>query len=526
MSAEEFFARATAHKLKPTIINEKSNFVVVTYWWGRGNLNKNTQRPCPEDRDELLESEGIREYLLKDLKKKKPDATVSDLNPQDILDELKAAAKVYKMQWKEPIKFEEMIDEWESACKKHGCNFLAEEYPEFAVKGGYQHAINFKPYFVELALNACYPRGVLYIDGDMKVKLYPAIFDMQGVDYMARGWNVDSRPAVRRDPSVCFDPYILETSGGTMFFGNTRHGRQLLKVWQKGTLANPGKADDRIISMEITKQSLLADLSTVQLPIEYLWLDIDYDVLKKQYRSLTTGTAIAITHPECLTGEDRAASEGAASNRYPKNYDRYVSDLIKCRKEVVYEYIQFDNKDQMETFKPYFAWLKKHGIDLTVVPFEKTYGKHTATATKMGKMIDDVEIKVREKIVLVSPHEFDTVSLHKVKSESEAIATILKYLLNGQHVVYAPTKSSKGMTNVVSLSQTKDLDFVARNTSKNKERAKADYYLTLDKSHPMYFGPNNKVLKHLLLMSDSFDKLESVFDESYIFLTRIHCGWV
>ena len=25
--------------LKPVIINADSNFVVVTYWWGKGNLN-------------------------------------------------------------------------------------------------------------------------------------------------------------------------------------------------------------------------------------------------------------------------------------------------------------------------------------------------------------------------------------------------------------------------------------------------------------------------------------------------------
>ena len=30
----------------PTIINEASNFVIVTYWWGRGNFNQNTARPC------------------------------------------------------------------------------------------------------------------------------------------------------------------------------------------------------------------------------------------------------------------------------------------------------------------------------------------------------------------------------------------------------------------------------------------------------------------------------------------------
>ena len=33
-------------KKDPTIVNHDSNFVVVTYWWGRGNDNSNIARPC------------------------------------------------------------------------------------------------------------------------------------------------------------------------------------------------------------------------------------------------------------------------------------------------------------------------------------------------------------------------------------------------------------------------------------------------------------------------------------------------
>ena len=33
-------------KKKPTIVNPDSKFVVVTYWWGRGNDNQNIARPC------------------------------------------------------------------------------------------------------------------------------------------------------------------------------------------------------------------------------------------------------------------------------------------------------------------------------------------------------------------------------------------------------------------------------------------------------------------------------------------------
>ena len=36
----------SAKNIAPTIVNEASKFVVVTYWWGRNKLNYNTMRPC------------------------------------------------------------------------------------------------------------------------------------------------------------------------------------------------------------------------------------------------------------------------------------------------------------------------------------------------------------------------------------------------------------------------------------------------------------------------------------------------
>jgi hypothetical protein len=482
-TAADFFARAKSHSLTPTIVNADSNFVVITYWWGRGNLNKNTQRPCPED----LEAGQALEVP--------------------------------------PIKFEEMIANWEQACKKHKCNFLAEEYAEFAVKGGYQHAINFKPYFIELALAACYPRGVLYIDGDMKIRMYPSVCDIKDVDYMARGWNTDPRPGDwRNHGKFCFDPYVFEMSGGTMFFGNTYHGRNLLKVWQRETAKHPGKADDRILSMAIMLQKMLISLSTIQLPIEYLWLDMDYDYhlidgedYKKKY--------ISISHPECLTGEDRASSEGAAANRYPRSYDRYVSNYMYCDWDEIYEFLQFEDKSQIVPFKPYFNFLEEHGV-VDLVPFSKKYGSYNSVVKKNIDLVNQVKLIVRDKLVLVSPHEYATASLHKISSEREALVTILKYLLNGQHVVYVPGTKYRSANAVVAKAVKEELDFVTRNVSKSKARAKAEYSLDLDKDYAIYFGPNSRVLRQWLLMSESFKEMEKLFNRTYIFLTRIHCGWV
>jgi hypothetical protein len=69
---------------------------------------------------------------------------------------------------------------------------------------------------------------------------------------MARNWNSDPRSKdTYLDGEICFDPYIFETSGGTMFFADTPMSRRLLDDWWTET-ADPksnGKADDRILSM-------------------------------------------------------------------------------------------------------------------------------------------------------------------------------------------------------------------------------------------------------------------------------------
>lgn len=481
--AEAFFEKAAAHDLKPSIINAKSSFVVITYWWGRGNLNKNTQRPCPED---VIPGRALEV---------------------------------------EPITYEKMIANWADACEKRGCNYLVEEYPEFAIKGGYQHAINFKPHFIELALKACFPRGVLYIDGDMKVRVYPAVCDTKGVDYMARGWNTDSRPALgKKKPTFCFDPYVFEMSGGTMFFGNTQHGRELLKFWQSETKKHPGKADDRILSMAMSKYSLLTPLTTIQLPIEFLWLDLDYDNFLKKKADYNESD-IAISHPECLTSEDRAAEEGAAMDRYPQNYDSYTSDFLYCDWETIYEYIHFDKKSDIGPFRQYFDWLEAKGV-VDVVPFAKKYGKYNDTAKKNVERMNDINILVREDVVLVSPHDIESTSAHIVAEPRDIVPTILKYLENGQHVVFVP-KSTRSVRPVIAKAVAEALDFVTRNKNVSKYRGGRDAYtLKLDEEYPIYFGPHSETLKHWLRMSESIAATEAIFNHTYLFLTRIHCGWI
>ena len=276
------------------------------------------------------------------------------LNIYDILNKF--------FQWKLPIKYDEMITKWEKECEYNNCNYLALEVPEFAMPGGYQLAINAKPYFIQKALSVCSGRGVVYIDGDMYIRKYPNIFDTQNVDFMARGWWFDPRSSCRCLESVMVDPYIFETSGGIMFFADTKQSKKLLNYWISDTQAprNEGKADDRILSLTFNARKMLLEMSTIQLPIEYLWLTLDYSprALEQLYDwdFVTCKSTIMIEHPECLTTEDTATGAGASNDRQPKYYD-FIEDLTPIS-ELLHEDVLLQDDTMTDEFKPYLNYMK------------------------------------------------------------------------------------------------------------------------------------------------------------------------
>jgi hypothetical protein len=62
------FSKAMINKypLKPVIVNPGSRFVVATYWWGRGKLNRNMTRPCPDVHVEQIKEEIFEDNIEED----------------------------------------------------------------------------------------------------------------------------------------------------------------------------------------------------------------------------------------------------------------------------------------------------------------------------------------------------------------------------------------------------------------------------------------------------------------------------
>ena len=539
-------------EMKPNLtVNPNSKFVVATYWWGRGNKNKNTQVPCIgdlqddvkydllEELEETDEDFGAFRQEERDLRKRLQD----DPDDEDLAEELKAVIKrnrkyrddflnqdrikalinsrpndIFKKvreagKGRDPISFEEMMKIWEDRCKQMNCNYMAVEYPfqPKAIVNGkevnqYQYAINAKPYFIKKALEVCQGRGILYIDGDMFVNKYPELFDMEGVDFMARGWNMDPRSNEEFLESICFDPYSFETSGGTMFFANTPKSHMLLDRWieEASKEIHDKKADDRVLSMVLVDENWTHRASVIPLPIEYLWLTNAYTAQRSIMHGYADECDAVIEHPACLTSEDTATA-GTTTTRTPEGYDKIVYDTMECDTYggVFYEYVFFPTQRMVSTFGPYLQYLRKAFHNDTREPLYKVisygdrYGEYNRVADENTRKADAVQVNTTTPVAKL-PLGID-------------IPTIIAHLEAGVDVQMGDdnTPLSEGTDCRVKL----PAGFM--------DGKKYVRELQVDTKAPMFFSSKSPVLLHLLTMCSTLDDMNKHLKASYIFASRI-----
>jgi hypothetical protein len=538
------------------ILNPQSRFVIVTYWWGKDNFNKNLQSPCPEDIVDMA-----KQKILADIGRVSgfPSSIVAEANRLSQKPVLSSSEKIYyevlkrqfkawsanalatvpelgkrvqqivdeitpKVLTKPARKFPEMIAEWEQYCEKTKVNYL-QVNTEFE-RLDYQFGINGKPLFIKRVLDAVKPRAVVYIDGDMWMLKYPHIFDLENVDFMARGWNIDPRTKEKAMEKPYFDPYTLETSGGTMYFANTVAARELLDAWYEATGKEKKKADDRILSQVFTEDSMILKTNTIQLPVEYLWLtDLYKPYLKGPADAASLEDAI-IEHPACLTGEERATDQGGdPSGRTPIHYEEKVTDNINYRRptELIYEYIFFDgDKTKAEGFARYFKYLETARGFLSqqplakIVKLEEMYGDYNQIAAKnlqgLGPAPPLPGVAVRQgAIANPLPSRERPVQVRPPASlpQTASVREILEKLMAGEDVeLGARVQHGPEDECVGTNASTTAVDMYTRT-------------LELDTSSPMFFSAKSRTLIHLLAMCETLKDINKHLAGSYTFMSRI-----
>lgn len=511
-------------------VNPASKFIIITYWWGRGNLNRNTQTPCKD-----LAYVGYN-WVLKD--------------GQKLL--------------KEPETFEGMIDKWNNNCISKNCNYFSQEYPEFAVPGGYQLAINAKPLFIKKVLETLREMGkgdisVVYIDGDMTVNKYPHIFDMDNVDYMGRGWNIDPRSNVHYKTKPCFDPFTFETSGGIMYFGNNENGHALLTMWNKWSFMQKfqGKADDRILSMLINSKQLYITMNVLQLPIEYLWLTDAYEPLDKRDNYLDkkhfSRKEIVFEHPACLTTEEAARDQGAAANRQPAYYDVLVENLIDCQTEggILHEYIVFDEFAQAKEWKKYFQYISspdaslgKHKDGEPIIPYyirsyksgyaeknEFVEGNTDNLRNIIAYIRQNADIRKYDLFYVVYNNErTEIIDDHiYIRKKDHIILYIIVLLAIKKMVIYIPKAVAASASGAASSSN-KSLKYILRNKNKYELICSINNdnlnYPKIDENEPIFFSHLSEKLIKLLRMSDDIAEFNKNLRMCSLYIQLIRCFFI
>ena len=482
-----------------------------------------------------------------------------------------------------PITFNEMIAKWEAECTKFKCNHMAIEYPEFTQPGGYQLAINAKPLFIRKALDALHESGrsVLYIDGDMYIRKYPEIFDLPDVDFMARGWWIDPRSSWKMEESITYDPYTFETSGGTMMFSQSVESKQLISKWieQASKSYQVGKADDRILSLVFNTYKFLCSMKIIQLPIEYLWLSLDYDErmldLVYDYDKYKMTESIIIEHPECLTSEDTATGGGAASSRTPKFYE-YLEENIDPVSEQFHEYMMFPTKDMVDTFKSYLDYMSgiQYMIDGNNILIEKGFVNLSNPAENEQPLYitnyDDkfgnikypqdnsltynqvAEINIQrssqmniDDLALVSMDNNSLIEINDLTkfmkeddptkyNHAKIISLIIKLLKQGKQVIYNP-KTMSGYNNtyydLLLKNKTNNLSsmefiFVPRFTTGTISSSNYFYKPLIETNQVMMFKPS-EILINFLMMFLSLDDMSTYLNNgSYEFMSRVRVGYL
>ena len=470
-----------------------------------------------------------------------------------------------RFRYKHPIRFEVMIENWEKTCAKAGCNYLAIEYPEFAAPGGYQLGINAKPRFIQRALELCYPRPVLYIDGDMTVNKYPYIFDMKGVDFMARNWHIDPRSSDRMDTSIYVDPYKFETSGGIMYFAQTPESNRLIDAWvdESDKPRQQGKADDRILSLIFQTKGFLLSLNVIHLPIEYLWLSMDYDERAMDKMEMSTTSmreSIYIEHPECLTSEDTAAGAGASSDRTPHFYNFLSLDEdSRPISEDLYQRLMFPNERMAQAFHNYHSYLMDAVYmqdeddpnpifdDLELVneqPFRVTkyatgYGKRRNPIVARNERLIQDELNEtylnRNADKFLTPNLFGYTVIREedvmALGEEYVIPLILALLLRGRSVVYRPTLTNIDHENDIMIRDSTRMELVFYPES---DMTHSFFKPAIQLNKPILFRITEKVAdlresmlyKSLIMFRSLQDMSDTLHNGSFQIVSRVRIGYM
>jgi hypothetical protein len=312
-------------------------------------------------------------------------------------------------------------------------------------------------------------------------------------------------------------------------------------------------------------------MKIIQLPIEYLWLSLDYDERMREtiydYNTKRMRETIYVEHPECLTTEETAAGAGASSDRTPKFYN-FLGEYLIPVSEVVHEYLMFPTKEMSAAFKDYYTYMdgitylddgnellyKKGFVNpeqldenespLYIVGYDKKLGdkKSPENSTLTFNQISEINFKRAKKmnpnaIPLIKPLDSSTVEItldetrYKL-TDAELVSLILRLLLDNKTIIYNPNKDTrydmryynKLISNMNTLYRGIEIAFAPIISSTEL----SDFFKPgINLSQPILFRPGNRIMVQFLSMFLSLEAFSNALQYgSYEFMSRVRVAYL
>lgn len=228
------------------------------------------------------------------------------------------------------------------------------EYITFPNHFSHQDKINYKAVFIQKMIRQ-FRCPVVYVDIDMRIHGNPILFThTQGhYDFMAFNWN--SEPHV----SSIFDWFTLETSGGLLYFNNTKASKRLLRLWSDELKLNRNKADDRVLAMVFAKTNAYKWL-------KFYWVPAEYFYIPQYFKSLPL-KQVVISHPMSMSNERRILNELKTDSRVPKHYDEVVTSKIKHNPNFIESCVPYKAVKMATRYRNKRFQMMTNAVDRTII---------------------------------------------------------------------------------------------------------------------------------------------------------------
>jgi hypothetical protein len=320
-------------------------------------------------------------------------------------------------------------------------------------------------------------------------------------------------------------------------------------------------------------------MKIIQLPIEYLWLTLDYDERMLEYvydyNKSKMIESIIIEHPECLTSEDTATGGGAASNRTPKFYE-FLEENIEPVSEQFHEYMMFPSKEMVTTFQSYLNYMsgvqymndgndilvKKGFVNLTnpadneqplyITKYDDrfsnirypqdpdlTYNQVAEINTQRSSQmsVDDLALVPMDNDNIIEINDLSRFMKEDDPTKynhAKIISLIIKLLIEGKQVIYNP-RSMPGYNKMyydlllqdsAEKLHAMELIFVPRFT--DGATASSNYFFKprMETNQAIMFRPSEILIKFLMMFLSLDDMSSYLNNGSYEMMSRVRVGYL